>query len=181
MRKINLIYLKGKDFSENSMIIRQNSNRLGLCGLSLFLKSSEWRQLANSVIRQQGWYHMPLYFVFNVASSYARPASVWKMYFLTKYGIFLASGPFGIFTGVHKFCKFAFPTHIQCGNTWLSAFVVVSKLVSVNWLFPYHYWGLFWRSETRCSFTRYSKMISHLPCLIWERNQGGKINLFWKD
>lgn len=26
------------------------------------------------------------------------------------------------FTGVHKSSKFAFPTHIQCGHTWLSVF-----------------------------------------------------------
>lgn len=49
-------------------------------------------------------------FVFNVASSYARPASVRDV--LSDKIHFLASGPFGIFTGVHKFCKFAFP-HIS--------------------------------------------------------------------
>ena len=64
------------------------------------------------------------------------------MYFLTKYGIFLASGPFGVFTAVHKFCKFAFPTHIQCGNTWLSAFVVVSKLVNANLIIALSLLGL---------------------------------------
>lgn len=64
-------------------------------------------------------------------SSYARPAAVWEMYLLSdKMRHFPGISP--LWNNMHKPSEFAFPTHIQCGHTWLPGLVVVLKLVSAN-------------------------------------------------